>query len=181
MFKAIGKYLSVAVIALLVGFGGGYYFSTLLAKSSKVESLQQDKKNTAENIQKAQDTSKQLDDEKRVVDADTASTREAVSKQVKAQVQKTTKEGVKNEVCSSPSPFMLNVGTVRLLNNHRRGVVGAASISDELFATPSDIGVDKLVDADIVVVGMYRKLAKEHDTLVDWVNKEIVQKQIQAR
>jgi len=45
--------------------------------------------------------------------------------------------------------------------------------SDAPSDAPSGIGKAELIDSDLQVVGQYRELAVRHDSLVDWVEREL--------
>jgi len=175
------------VVALFIGFGGGYYTKSKFTDAAVVEQVKKDDKQTATNVVVSAQTSQKVESEVQKSDTTVSEIQEAVSKRPKrvrpsvviqpAQEnlnEKSDPKAVQSVV--SCDAYQLDVGTVRLLNAARKGV-GLDSIAsgDEALSAPSGITIDKLLQNDLEVVKLYHDLAIRHDQLVDEVEEKLKQ------
>lgn len=182
-FAAAKTAIIVGSIAVTVGFGGGYYTKTKFMAASETHELKKEAHESAGNILESH--SKSAGIESKVAAGNTAanSIKSAAAQRVikqerareefaKEHARQTDKlDPASDAVCP---PFVLDVGTVRLLNAARQGsAVESAGGSNEALNAPSSVGVSKLIDNDLEVVKLYNELATRHDALVDAVELKL--------
>lgn len=158
-------------LALIVGFGAGYYTKGQFVKADQFEAVTEARSETAVDIQESLKTSAATEQEVTASNQQVAVIRKAISARVQPKTQETSNEANLRPVCTGTG---LDVGTVRLLNSARDGsTLDPASLGDAASQAASGIGLPELLDSDLEVVQLYRELAVRHDTLVDYVESQI--------
>lgn len=160
------KNIIVAVaLAVIVGFGLGFYVKAKFAEADQVDRVIESRHETAQNIQTSAAASQKLDEKVAKSDGAVQQIRTIIKTRIVKEKANETIQMDRQISCGA-----LDVGTVRLLNAARTGAaVDSAAVGDEASQTPSGIAVPELLDNDLEVVQLYRELAAEHDTLVDYV------------
>jgi hypothetical protein len=193
---SIRMYLYVGVLATGLGFAGGYHLRSkledahqLAAVKTQVKVRDQALKNTGKNIAAQHQTSITIEKKVAQTNSNVDKVKTAAAKRVIKQQER------QHEQCNvqpdhptagndqapagrSGGGFVLDVGTVRLLDAARRGEAPSPADTtgsrDAALEAPSAVGLPALIDNDLDVVKEYHDLAIRHDALVDWVEQKIL-------
>lgn len=153
--------LIAALIALVVGFGAGFYAKGKFVKAAQVDTVVKAQKQTTVGIRDSVKKSNEIDADVKKSNA-----------QVKI-ITKTVIQRVKEKEDAAPATcpkFNFDFATASLLNSSRTGAAfDPTSISDEEGKAPTDLGIQGFVENDGTIIAQYRELAKDHDALVDYV------------
>lgn len=187
MSKIVAQVTIVILLALgLVGLGAKLERNSAAAGQLKGANVAV--KQSKANVVVAVAENARIETQVAKVDANITSIKEAVIKRgVTLQPKKETYDhriaatAGKPEVptglsCPDPDPagFVLDAGTVGMLNAARQGRgLDSAGSSDEAQSAPSTVGVIDLVANDLDVVRLYHDLAKRHNELVGAVEKHL--------
>lgn len=162
--------VSIAV-ALVVGFGGGYYTKAQFFKAGQTDALVEARKVTAEDIVVAHKTDIKVEAKVETVKQEVSTVRKALA--ARAQTQE-----IKNEVATQGKPavcvWTLDVGSLSLLNSARTGIPTDASLlGDAAGKAPSGVTTAEVLDSDAEIAGLYRELAERHNALVDYEEEQL--------
>lgn len=175
LFATFKTAIIVGAIAIVVGFGSGWATKAKFMDAAEVNELRADMRQTAVNVVEAGKQSASIESKVVVANKTSTSIQAAVQKRLTDQKDRTNETQSTAEASAFQCPaFVLDVGTVRLLNAARQGAtVDSAGGSAEALDAPSGIAISKLIDNDLEVVKLYKELAIRHDELVDIVEKKL--------
>ena len=161
------------VLALVVGFGCGYYAKGEFAKADTVDAVATARHGTAIGIEQSLTQSHAV--ESQVTASNLQVTK--IQKRVAEHIQK-QEEARHEENTDSACRWTLDDWTVRMLNAARSSAAApdAAVSGDGTSEGTAPVGKAELIDNDLEVVKLYRELAERHDSLVDYV-ETLIKKQ----
>lgn len=174
--------IAIALAAFVFGFGGGWYVNDKFDRANVIENLESARKKDAKNVADSKAADRALADEKEKVRTEIKVVKQEIIKYVPQYrtaecpaptSNETTKDNVGNNKNSLiVASDVLTVGAVRMLNSARSGTTNsAAERSDEKEQAASEVTFEVFLLNDLEVVEQYRELAKDHDTLVEFVEK----------
>lgn len=172
MMSQLKNTILAALIALVVGVGIGYTARSKFERANKLDAAVKAERQTAKDIQQSLETSAAIDNK-------TAASSTGVEKirtvTVERIIQRENEYAESAQAsCHVVNPFLLDVGTVGLLNAARAGEdFDTSRLGDEESLAPSGIALHEFVSNDLEVVKMYHDLAIRHDALVDYVESVI--------
>jgi hypothetical protein len=184
MLFGIKDVLLAGAIGVGLGFAGGYYVHGQLDKASEREGLVEVRRTDAQNVQRSQESQKELDDEIHRITQRSIAHRYAVRDAVahirphrKPARPSTDVAGAGDSVTHEQeaevvtlADVVLDTGTVRVLSLAATGAVDSAPArSDAEERAPSGVSAQDLVDYTLEVIGHCHVLAARHDMLVDYV------------
>jgi len=166
----------IIVIAIAFGFGSGMWIDTKLHKASQTSSVVESRHESAANIKNSLLVSSQVDKQVDESNTQVVGIRKAVAQRLNSKERKDVKvvsdSNQSGIYCNAT--WNLDNGTAWLLNAARTGTpVNAASLIDEESKVASGITADQFIDNDLEVVELYKELAIEHNSLVDWAQTQI--------
>lgn len=185
------KMVMFLALAVMLGVGLGYFAMNawskrqeLELKHAQLELLKKNAKESAENVVKSREQSKQIEAAIAKGEAHANRIKAEAQHQLNLQQESTREQlaPISNQLdeagrstldrtCVDPR---LSVGTVRLLNNARAGAgVDSPRGSDAESKAPSDVGLAALIANDLEIARLYHELAERHNALVDAVEKKL--------
>ena len=172
------KQIQIALVALFIGIGIGYFTKGQFVKAERTDALIESQKEIVNDVIQAEKTNER-------VETAVAKT-EQKSNVAKQTIRKIPFVVVEPGNCpANPEPEVASVsrtddvlhlgrGAVSVLDAARENVdLDPAAISNEESRAASDVTLDEFVQNDLEVVRMYHELSERHNTLVEFVSSKI--------
>lgn len=165
------NYALTSILAIVVGFTCGYFVKGEFVKAENFDAAAKAQSQATIDIQQSLNESLAIE-KKAAASSRKIDSARAIASQHFLEIESRDAQ-VLHSVSTDCRP-VLDVGTVRLLNDAREGAASDPAIfSDGASQAPSDVGQAELIDNDLQVIGLYHELAIKHDALVDYVESLI--------